>query len=234
MITAWAEKLTGRAKGLGRIRWNSRRLALSAERRTWSEVLRGIAVRQWLRAPGWRNYGGAPRDDPETQPLRWVPRAKPQPASSTAEKPAGDRMRRLATVACVLAVIGLAVGGFGLVEALSAHQDENSLRAQLTTLKQRVIETQGEVKQVASQVTTIPGRAPMAAVQGQLASEGSTLSKLQNESALYSNCIPEIQTELNGLSINWSINASDVGASTFNISNNSQTSRDCSKLLYGG
>ena len=61
------------------------------------------------------------------------------------------------------------------------------------------------------------------------------LQSLQNvlcSGSTYANCIPELQTELSGLSINW-INTPDVGSSSFTIDHSSQISHDCSKLLYG-
>jgi hypothetical protein len=138
----------------------------------------------------------------------------------------------------VLAVAGLAVGGLGVAQALSASNTTKSLRSQLGALRARV---GGDENHLRQQLTTVPGRSTMAAAQSdiaglqdQLAGQGKTLSKLQAQDHTYANCIPELQTELNGLSINWSINTLNVGNSSFFINNSSQISHDCSKLLYGG
>jgi uncharacterized protein HemX len=187
----------------------------------------------------------SPRESNEataTKPLRWVAGRKGQPGpAAVAESPRASRLRLLASGACVLAVVGLAVGVFGLIEAMSANSNEATLRRQLTALRQRVTGNEGHIRQVASQLTTIPGQATMATVQRQLASDGSqlvsdgrTLGRIQGQVSTFNNCIPEIQTQLSGLSISWSINAANVGSSSFGVVNNSQVSHDCTKLLYGG
>lgn len=113
------------------------------------------------------------------------------------------------------------MGAVGLVEALHTN---SSLRSQLNALS----------RQTRSQLSIVPGKASMAAVKSELASQGQALTKIRNQDATYRNCIPEIQTELDGLSINWNLNVSNPGQSNFAVTNNSQISRDCNRLLYGG
>jgi len=143
-------------------------------------------------------------------------------------------------IACLLGIIGIAVGAAGIVQAMNAKNDVGKLRAQLQGLRHRVSGDEGHVGQVAQQMTTIPGRATMAAAQANIAAAQSQLTGLsrtvhgiQSQDARYTNCIPELQTELNGLTINWTIDAADVSQSSFFINNSSQVSHDCGKLLYG-
>jgi hypothetical protein len=171
-----------------------------------------------------------------TQPLR---RAVPSPAPAIR----GLSIRRLTVwvgIACLLAIIGIAIGAVGVVQALDAKNDQSTLRAELAGLRHRTSGDEARIGQVAQQMTRIPGRATMAAAQADIAAARAQLTGLsravhgiQGQDARYTNCIPELQTELSGLTINWTINAVDVNQSSFFINNSSQVSHDCSKLLYG-
>jgi hypothetical protein len=143
-------------------------------------------------------------------------------------------------VACLLALVGIAVGAVGIFEAMSAKNTDRALRAQLSSLRGRVGGDEARVHQVAAEMTTIPGRATMAAAQANIAAlqsqvtgQGKTISHIQGQNSTYANCIPELQTELNGLSISWSLNPVNASSDYFNIANSSQISHDCTKLLYG-
>ncbi len=143
-------------------------------------------------------------------------------------------------VACLLALVGIAVGALGITEAMSAKNTGRTLRAQLSSLRGRVGGDETRVHQVATEMTTIPGRATMAAaqtniaaLQSQVTGQGKTISHIQDQNSTYANCIPELQTELNGLSISWSLNPVNASSDYFNIANSSQISHDCTKLLYG-
>lgn len=183
-------------------------------------------------APGRTRNG----EDHATKPLR---RVVPAPAPATP----GLSTRRLTLwvgVACLLAVIGIAVGAVGIVQSGNAKNHDRTLQAQLQSLRHRVSGDEARVGQVAQQMTKIPGRSTMAAAQASIAAAQSQLTGLsrtvhgiQGQDARYANCIPELQTELGGLSINWTINTIDVNQSSFFIDNSSQVSHDCSKLLYG-
>lgn len=174
---------------------------------------------------------GAVRSEGATpKPLK---RVTPAPPPSSATAPNARRLTAWVGVACLLAIIGIAAGAVGVTKALNASHANNSLRGQLTALQHRV-------STVASQMTTIPGRATMAAVQSdvsgiksRLAGQSKAITGLQNKAATYTNCIPEIQTELSGLTINWNIDTTNVSNSSFGIDNSSQISHDCTKLLYG-
>ena len=171
-----------------------------------------------------------------TKPLR---RVLPSPAPPT-EGLSSRRLTWWVGIACVLAIIGIAVGTAGILQALHATNVDGTLRAQLTGLRHRTSGDEARLGQVAKQMTRIPGRATMAAAQSsiaatqvQLTSLSRTVHGMQGQDARYTNCIPELQTELSGLTINWTINAVDVSQSSFFINNASQVSHDCSKLLYG-
>ena len=92
--------------------------------------------------------------------------------------------------------------------------------------------------QVAAQITTIPGRATMAAAQADIAAlqsevtgQGKTISHIQGQSSTYANCIPELQTELNGLSISWSLtplNASSTTSTSPTAARSPTIARSCS------
>jgi hypothetical protein len=171
-----------------------------------------------------------------TKPLRHVLPSPAPPSDGLSTR----RLTAWVGLACLLAVIGLAAGGIGIAEALHANNDGSKLRAQLSSLRQRTSHDEARIGQVAQQMTKIPGKATMATAQANIAAAQTQLTGLsravhgiQGQDARYTNCIPELQTELNGLTINWTIDALSVSQSSFYINNSSQVSHDCSKLLYG-
>ena len=103
-------------------------------------------------------------------------------------------------------MIGLAAGGIGIAEALHANNDGSKLRAQLSSLRERTSHDEARIGQVAQQMTKIPGKATMATAQANIAAAQTQMTGLsravhgiQGQDARYTNCIPELQTELNGL-----------------------------------
>jgi hypothetical protein len=175
-------------------------------------------------------------DDVATKPLRRVAAGRP-PAMVA---PATRRLTFWAGAAWLLAVIGLAVGGFGFSEAINAKHATHSLQAQVVALQQRVSGDESHVNHVAGQLTKVPGRATMAAaqakiaaVQHQLSDQGTLLNILQRQGAAYINCLPALQSELAGLAIDWRINTVHWGASSFSIADRNQISQGCARLLYG-
>jgi hypothetical protein len=137
-------------------------------------------------------------------------------------------------VALALAVIGLGAGVYGIIDAHNAKAGVQDLRAQVSGLHselagalrgQAVLTT--KLGSVSSQLSAVPGQAALAGVQSQL-------TKDQLQLASFANCIPELQTELSGLGINYSIYNPNASSDYITISNPNQISRDCSAVLFGG
>jgi uncharacterized protein HemX len=127
----------------------------------------------------------------------------------------------------LVAVIAVGTAAVGIIDAQKAKSEVTALRAQVTgSLRaQAVLGT--KLAALSSQVAVVPGQAALARVQSQL-------TKDEGQIATFTNCIPELQTELSGLSISWSYDPSGNTTDYWNLTNNSQISHDCSAVLYGG
>jgi hypothetical protein len=70
--------------------------------------------------------------------------------------------------------------------------------------------------------------------QNRVSAADQQLSGLQERVAAFVNCIPELQAEIGGLSINWHVVPLDASEDSFNVVDGQQISKDCESTLYGG
>lgn len=132
-------------------------------------------------------------------------------------------------ITLVLSVAGLAVGVMLLTRPAAAPQSAlASARAQIKTLN-------GQARSLNSRLT---------ADDLKLSSDDATLATLQASTTAgevsgirrtlgaLKTCLPQIQTEIGGLGINWSVQV-DASQDSFSITNPTIISTDCNQLLYG-
>lgn len=128
-------------------------------------------------------------------------------------------------VATSSVVVAVLLGAGGVVTALDANARAKDLQQQVVSLKTQVADNRSasaaqseKIKDLAAQMTAIPGQAAITSINKKLAQ--------------FTNCIPQLQSQINGLSVNWGIYP-DGSRDYFNIANNNIVSNDCSDTLYG-
>jgi uncharacterized protein HemX len=132
-----------------------------------------------------------------------------------------DSSRRQ-TLLSTIAIIGVVVALGALAVAIIALK-----KGQTDTT--RIHALQAQVRQVDAAET----QTRLTEATSQLASLQERFGKVSSAVAGFVNCVPELQTEIGGLSINWHITPLDASEDSFSIANGRQISRNCEDVLYG-
>jgi hypothetical protein len=184
-------------------------------------------------------------DAVKTEPPAWR-------ATSLRERPGrrrGGTRRRSATphagsrfIGGMLLMVALTAGAFGvegLIQASRERSRVNALQAQVTSLTQRLgADEQGAASERA-EVGKVAGRASGVArsVSQSLAHINWSLQSIPSEAQLavlrsavdsYAACVGELQTELNGLGINWRIDPEKPASDYFKLFTAAPASGACS------
>jgi hypothetical protein len=103
------------------------------------------------------------------------------------------------------------------------------LHRQLAATNLRLTHVDSQVSSLGANLTTVQadvGNIQSSSTAGQVAGLKHTISQMQQ-------CVPEIQTEIGGLGIDWNISGDDSSNDSFTISNPTIITGTCSKVLYG-
>lgn len=122
-----------------------------------------------------------------------------------------------------IAIVGIVVALGALAVAIVALRKDQTETARIRTLQTQVrtvdqSETQNRVS----------------AADQQIASLQEKVGKIAGYVAAFVNCIPELQTEIGGLSINWHIVPLNASEDSFSVVNGQRISKNCESTLYGG
>jgi hypothetical protein len=144
-------------------------------------------------------------------------------------------------------MVALTAGAFGvdgLIQASREHSRVTALQSQLTTLQQRVSADEQGVASERIEVGKVAGRATGVArsVSRSLArinwslqsvpSEGE-MARLRGTLDAYAACVGQLQGELNGLGINWRIDAAKPSTDYFKLFTTASASGACSAVSSG-
>jgi hypothetical protein len=151
---------------------------------------------------------------------------------SPIEQPAGQGKSWALVALMLVAVISLSVGALGMLFAVRADNRAQDLSARMTRVAARVDRQSAEVQQQSEDIKAAQVQLDSTANTESLKGVNDQLTSLASTMAGYKNCLPELQTELDSLSIDYNINYNDGSNTYFNIDNRSQVSHDCSRLLY--
>lgn len=144
---------------------------------------------------------------------------------SAAEPAAARRRPWVLVLLTAAAVAGLLVGSLGVWLAVGATHKQQQLSSKVASMAAQVNRQSAHIKAQQSQLDSTANAASIAGVRDQVAKINGTL-------AHYKNCIPEIQTELDGLTIDYNIDWNDGSQDYFNVDNSNQISNDCNSVLY--
>lgn len=142
-------------------------------------------------------------------------------------------LRIIAGVTLVLAIVALGLGGYGIVNfepKASAASTSRITAAQVRTLTAEVASLKRQLKSQGSQLAN----AQSSIFSLQDSTTAGQVSGLKRTVAHLTTCLPQLQTEIGGLGISWQINGFDTSKDSFNITNPTIISSDCSGVLYGG
>lgn len=123
-----------------------------------------------------------------------------------------DRKQIVLGIVTGLAVL-VAVGALA-VALVALHKDQT---LQVQVKKVDAAETQSQLSETTSRLGSLQER----------------FEKVSKNVAGFVNCIPELQTEIGGLSISWHITPLDASEDSFNIVSGRQISRDCEDVIFG-
>jgi hypothetical protein len=129
---------------------------------------------------------------------------------------------RSQTLLSTISILGVVVALAALAVAIIALQKD-----QTDTTRIHVLQTQ--VRQVDAAET----QTHLTEATSQLASLQERFGKVSSAVAGFVNCVPELQTEIGALGINWHISPLDGSEDSFSIADSRQISRDCEGVLYG-
>lgn len=73
----------------------------------------------------------------------------------------------------------------------------------------------------------------LAETTARLGSLQERFEKVSKYVAGFVNCIPELQTEIGGLSISWKVSPVNASEDSFNIVSGRQISRNCEDIIFG-
>jgi hypothetical protein len=123
-----------------------------------------------------------------------------------------DRKQIILGVVTGLAVL-VACGALA-VALVALHRDQT---LQVQVKKVDAAETQSQLSETTSRLGSLQER----------------FEKVSKNVAGFVNCIPELQTEIGGLSINWKISPVDASEDSFSIADGRQISRNCEDVIFG-
>jgi hypothetical protein len=122
-----------------------------------------------------------------------------------------------------VAILGAAVALAALAVAIVALSKDHADAARISTLQAHVrlvdeSETQNRIS----------------AADQQISSLGEEVNMMGGYVAAFVNCIPELQTEIGGVSISWHVVPPNASEGRFNVVDGRQISKNCESTLYGG
>lgn len=134
-------------------------------------------------------------------------RVPPRRAASRFSQPA---LRFVAGGAVILALIGLAAGALGFLEAFGVQSQADALGRKVSALEQRLGLDEAKAANEQRRVSSISTQAVSAGrqtshVASQLTDVAVQMQGFQDELAGYSSCLPQLQSEITGLVITWHI-----------------------------
>jgi hypothetical protein len=147
----------------------------------------------------------------------------------------------------VLLMVALTASGFGvegLIQASHERSHVSALQAQVTSLTQRLAADEQGVASERAEVGKVAGRATGVArsVSRSLAriswslqsvpSEGE-MARLRGTLDVYAACVGQLQDELNGLGINWRIDAAKPSTDSFKLFTTARPSGACAAVSGG-
>ncbi len=140
-------------------------------------------------------------------------------------------------------IVALATAAFGVEAYVRAgHQQTRitALQADLTRLEQRVAVDEHGAASVRQRVRSVAAQASSArrtvarfgwALQS-VPSEAQ-VAGVRNEFAAYAACIPQLQREISGLGVSWSVNPGKSSIDFFKLSTSAPISASCASALTG-
>lgn len=147
----------------------------------------------------------------------------------------------------IVLIVALAAAGFGAAAYTRAARSEarvSSLQAQLAALRQRLAgdeqaaaserrhagsviaranAVQQSIKRFNWQLQSVPSEAQLAGLRNEVAAY----------TAAYAACLPQLQKEINGLRLNWRIDATKPATDSFKLFTSAPASASCSAALAG-
>lgn len=175
--------------------------------------------------------------------------APPRPASATARQARPVRRARAYPlgparfVTGVAVIVALATAAFGVEAYVRARHQQariTALQADLTRLEQRVAADEHGAASVRRRIRSVAAQASSArravarfgwALQS-VPSEAQ-LAGVRDEFAAYAACIPQLQREIAGLGVSWSVNPGKNSISFFKLSTAAPISASCASALTG-
>jgi hypothetical protein len=150
-------------------------------------------------------------------------------------------LRILRVVAGAALIIALISAGFSVYEVTkptaATRGQFDALDHRVSALRSELVTDSSTIKNDGGTISTLSGEVSSlqdSTTAGQVTGLKSTVAGLRATVSKLSNCIPQVQTEIGGLSITWSINGNNASSDSFNIDNPTIISNDCSRVLYGG
>jgi hypothetical protein len=143
----------------------------------------------------------------------------------------------------VVVVIAVATATFGVQAYVRAGHEQariTALQTDVAGLQQRLAADEHaaasdrrHVRRVAAQASS--ARRALARFNWALQSVPSEaqVAGVRNEFAAYAACIPELQREIAGLSVNWKVNPGKASINFFKLSTNAPISGSCASALTG-
>jgi len=144
----------------------------------------------------------------------------------------------------IVLVVALAAAGFGAASYSRAARSETrvaTLQAEVATLQQRVTDDEKAAAGVQMHTGNIVKRANAAQQsikrfkwQLQSVPSEAQLAGLRDQVAAYAACLPQLQREINGLRLNWRINATNPSDDSFKLFTSAPASPSCEAALTSG
>lgn len=122
-----------------------------------------------------------------------------------------------------LAIVGGIVGIAGIVVGVVALQKAQTDSTQIVTLRRKLAISAPALNKASNSLSAQETR--LTTLEATVKSDEAKLSKMTPQVAAIESCLPEVQSEFNGLEIEGTI-------SSPYISNKTKTSLACEKLLY--
>jgi len=144
----------------------------------------------------------------------------------------------------IVLIVALAAAGFGAASYTRAARSEKrvaTLQAEVAALQQRVAGDERAALGAQQHAGRLVARANAAqqsikrfSWQLQSVPSEAQLAGLRSQVAAYAACLPQLQREINGLRLSWTIDATKPSADSFKLFTSAPASASCSAALSGG
>jgi uncharacterized protein YlxW (UPF0749 family) len=145
-------------------------------------------------------------------------------------------LRVFAGVTLTVALAALVVGVLATTRSTASPRDVAAVRAEISKAHEEISSLSAEVSQQRATITqeqSTIATLKNSTTAGKVASLSGQFNHLRGTVSRMGVCIPQVQTELNGLGIQYSINPTNGSQDSFSITNPTIISTDCTKTLYG-